>query len=383
MSLVDLTDEQLRARGSIKWTFAAADVLPAWVAEMDFALAEPISAALHDAVDRGDVGYPALDEATGVPEALATFAGERWGWSPDPASVVLTGDVMAGVRLALETLCEDAPVVVPTPAYMPFLDVVPLSGRQMVTIPLDPDADRATLDLDRVEAAFSDGARTLLLSNPHNPWGRAFTRAELEALRDVVARHGARVISDEIHAPLVLPGHTHIAYASLDGAAEHTTTLMSASKAWNVPGLKSAQLVAGSRADLRALRALPPVANHGSSPLGHVAARAAYREGLPWLSAVLQRLEANRALLVDLVAQELPGVRMRALEATYLAWLDARCTGLANPAGAALERGRVLVNDGATFGPGGQGHVRVNLATSPERVAEVVRRLTKAWGDPA
>jgi cysteine-S-conjugate beta-lyase len=381
MTIVDLTDEQLRARGSIKWAFAEPDVLPAWVAEMDFALAEPVTEALHDAVDRGDVGYPGLDADTGVPQALASFAKERWDWSLDPASVVLTGDVMAGVRLTLDALCEQAPVVVPTPAYMPFLDVVPLSGREMVAVPLSPDADAATLDLDAIDDALRAGARTVLLSNPHNPWGRAFSRAELEGLRDVVERHGARVVSDEIHGPLVLPGAVHVPYASLEGAGAHTTTVLSASKAWNVPGLKSAQLVPGSAADLRVLRGLPPVANHGSSPLGHAAAVAAYTLGVPWLDALVARLDANRALFRELVSTELPRVRMRPLEATYLAWLDARAYGLADPAALALQRGRVLVNDGRTFGAGGAGHVRVNIATSEERLREIVRRLATAWRD--
>ena len=379
MTLVDLTDEQLRSRGSIKWTFGPPDVLPAWVAEMDFALAEPVSHALHDAVDRGDVGYPALDRHTGVPDALAGFALERWGWSVGPESVVLTGDVMAGVHLALTALCDDAPVVVPTPAYPPFLDVVPLSGRRMQAVPLAPEADSATLDLDAVDGAFRAGARTILLCNPHNPWGRAFTREELEGLRDVVLRHGARVVSDEIHAPLVLPGSAHVPYASLEGTAAHTTTLLSASKAWNVPGLKSAQLVTGSEADLKVLRSLPPVANHGASPLGHVAARAAYSSGGPWLDGLVERLGSNNALFDELVATRLPRARRRPLEATYLAWLDARAYGHDNPSAVALERGRVLVNDGRTFGPGGAGHVRVNLATSPERVRETVRRLAEAW----
>jgi cystathionine beta-lyase len=286
---------------------------------------------------------------------------------------------MAGVHLALTTLCEDAPVVVPTPAYPPFLDVVPLAGREIVTLPLDPDAEVAALDLDRVDAALAAGARTVLLCNPSNPWGRAFSVAELEGLRDVVTRHGARVVADDIHAPLVLPGATHVPYASLPGAAEHTTTVLSASKAFNVPGLKCAQVVAGSVADLRALRSVPLVANHGTSPLGIAANLAAYTGGRPWLDALVERLAANRDSLEKLVAEELPGVRMRRLEATYLAWLDVRALGLDDPAEVARSRGRCIVNDGRTFGPGGDGHVRLNIATSPERLADAVRRLATAW----
>jgi cystathionine beta-lyase len=377
--IVDLSDQQLRAREGVKWAVAAPDVLPAWVAEMDFALAEPVARALHVALDRGAVGYGAPDRLNGVPEALSTFAKTRWDWSIDPGRVVLVGDVMGGVEVVLRTLCEPAPVVVPTPAYTPFLDVVPHTGRELVPVPLAPDDDHATLDLDAIDRALTAGARTLLLCNPHNPWGRAFTRAELDDLLAVVIRHGARVISDEIHAPLVLEGAGHVPFLTLDGAAELTTTVISAAKTWDIPGLKSAQVITGTEADRRTLRALPLVANHGSGPLGIVAARAAYLEGGPWLDALLVRLGDNRALFEALVSEQLPAARMRPLEATYLAWLDARAYGLGNPAKVALERGRVLVNEGRTFGPGGEGHVRVNLATSPERVAEIVHRLALAW----
>ena len=375
--LVDLTDDELRSRGGIKWNLPDDDVLAAWVAETDLAIAPVLTAALHEAVERGDVGYPPLDSGTPLPEALAEYALDAWRWSVDPADVVLVGDVMAGILLTLKTLCHDGPVVVPTPSYPPFLDVVPLAGRELVTVPLDPDAHEAVLDLDRIGAALSAGGGTVLLGNPHNPWGRAFTRAELEGLRDVVVRHGARVVSDDIHAPLVLPGATHTPYASLPGTADHVTTVISASKAWNVPGLKCAQVVAGSRADTAALRAVPHVANHGLSPLGVTANVAAYRHGRPWLDAFVARLAANRALFAELVAEHLPLARHRRLEATYLAWLDVRAYGVAEPATAALVHGRVMVNDGRTFGPGGEGHLRVNLATSGERLERVVLRVAE------
>lgn len=377
--IVDLSDTALRDSDRLKWGVADADVVSAWVAEMDFEIAPAVTAALADAVRRGITGYPTSDRLSGVPTALCGFAQRRWGWEFDSDSVVLAGDVMAGAALALRTLCEDAPVVVPTPAYPPFLDVASLAGRKMVAVPLSPDDQVAALDIDAIEAALRAGARTVLLCNPHNPWGRAFTRPELEALRDVVDHHGARVVSDEVHAQLVLSGADHVPYASLEGAAGHTTTLLAASKAWNLPGLKCAQLVTGSPADARALRALPLVANHGTSPLGLVAARAAYELGEPWLDALVARLSANRALFGSLMTAHVAGASMRPMEATYLAWVDARSYGLDNPAGAALERGRVLVNDGRTFGPGGQGHVRVNLATSPKRIEQIVDRLARAW----
>jgi cystathionine beta-lyase len=226
----------------------------------------------------------------------------------------------------------------------------------------------------------------VLLANPHNPTGRCFTRAELEGLRDVALRHGARVISDEIHAPLVLPGATHIPYATLEGTAEHLTTVFSASKAWNLPGLKCAQLIPGSSADAAALNAVPPVANHGISPLGIIATITAYTAGLSWLDGLVAELDARRGQLVGLLATHLPDrpdLLRNPPEGTYLAWLDARGTGFADPAVEALSRAKVMVNRGSTFGPAGfgqyDGFVRLNYATSAERLERVVKALADAW----
>jgi cystathionine beta-lyase len=370
------TEAELRASGCIKWGLAPPDVLPAWVAEMDFAVAEPITAALHEAVDAGTLGYGPADEATGLGEALAKFAAAQWDWTIDPGHVVLAGDVVDAISRVLSTLAEDAPVIVPTPAYPPFLAVVGHAGRRLVTTPIDPDAAKATHDLAAVERELRAGARTLVLCQPHTPWGRSFPREELEALRDLAEAHGALVISDEIHAPLTLPGATHVPYAVVASPGAPVVTVTSATKSWNVPGVKCAQIVCSSTEDAQRLRGYPM--HPGQSPLGTVASRAAYELGGPWLAELLDRLDANRALFAQLVAQRLPRARMRRLEATYLAFLDARAYGLASPGETALDRGRVWV-DHRPWGPGGEGHVRVNLATSPERVEEIVDRLATAW----
>ena len=380
----DVTDDELRAGGAVKWTLPAPGVLPAWVAEMDVRPCPAVQEALRDALDRGSYGYPAPDAATGLPDATAEFLLRRFGWRVEPHRVVLTGDVMAGVRLVLERVCEGAPVVVPVPSYPPFLDVVPLTGRQLVTVACvrgnGPDgAPRDVLDLDAIDAALARGARTVIISSPYNPLGRAFGRAELEGLRDVLVRRGARVISDEIHAPLVLPGATHIPYLSLDGTAEHATAVVGSSKAWNTPGLKCAQIVAGSAADLVALRGAPLVANHGVASLGIVAALAAYTRGEAWLDGVLAHLDRMRALLGTLLDRYLPHVSCPPLEATYLAWLDASATGLADPTRTALDAGRVMLFPGSHFGPGYEHFTRLNIATSAERLERVVSQLATAW----
>jgi cysteine-S-conjugate beta-lyase len=378
----DVTEADLRARADANWAAAPDGVLPGWVAEMDYAPCPAVVHAVNEVVRVGRFGYPSIAAVARMRSATADFARERYGWDIDPLQVIATGDVMDGVMLAISTLCDPGPVVVPTPAYPPFLEAVPAVGRELVTVPLDPDAERATLDLDRIESALRSGARTVLLCNPHNPWGRAWTATELEGLRDVVTRHAARVVSDEIHAPLVLPGAVHTPYGSLEGAADHTTTLLSASKAFNLPGLKCAQMVAGSAADAEVLRALPLMRNHALSPVGVEANIAAYREGGPWLDTALDHLAGNRDLFAVQLAERLPLARHRRLEATYLAWVDLRAYGFDRPEDVALERGRVMVRDGSDFGPGGEGHIRLNLATSRDRVVELVRRLGEAF-DPA
>jgi cystathionine beta-lyase len=378
----DVTERDLRERADINWAVAPDGVLPAWVAEMDYAACPAVTRAVAEAVRVGRFGYPSPPAVQRLRTATAGFAARRYGWDLEPALITPVGDVMDGVMLALETLCEEAPVVVPTPAYPPFLEAVPATGRALALVPLDPDADRATLDLAGIDAALRAGARTVLLCNPHNPWGRAWTADELGELRDLVRRHGARVVSDEIHAPLVLGERRHTPYATLEGTADHVTTLLSASKAFNIPGLKCAQIVAGTRADARALGRLPLVSNHGTSPLGIEANIAAYDEGGPWLDRAVAHLAGNVALFMDQLAERLPLARMRPMDATYLAWLDLRAYRHEDPAAVALERGQVMIRDGRDFGPGGAGHVRVNLATSRDRVLDLVARLGEAF-DPA
>jgi len=234
------------------------------------------------------------------------------------------------------------------------------------------------LDLDRLDDLFARGARTLLLTQPQNPLGHVHTRADLEAIRDVVVRHGARVISDEIHGPLVLPGATQVPYLALDGTTDHAVAVTAASKAFNTPGLRCAQIVTADPAVRDRLLAEPVCRNDSWSPLGEVAAIAAYTDGDAWLAALVERLGQQRDLLGSLLAEHLPLARMRPLQATYLAWLDLRDYGHDDPAALALDKGRLHVEAGHRYQPDLPGHVRVNIATSPERLTEIVRRLALA-----
>ncbi|MCW2796463.1 aminotransferase class I/II-fold pyridoxal phosphate-dependent enzyme [Nocardioides sp.] len=375
----DFTDAEARQALVLKWGTVDEDVLPAWVAEMDYALAPPVAAALADAVARGVTGYPAfLTGEGGLGDAYAGFALRQFGHQVDPGRVIPVVDVTAGVRVALDVLSEPGPMVLPLPAYHPQLDVAQLTGRERWDLPVAPDAGRATVDLAALDRLFALGARTLLLTQPHNPCGHVYTRAELEGIRDVVVRRGARVISDEIHAPLVLPGATHVPYLSLEGTADHAVAVVAASKAFNTPGLRCAQIVTADLATYQRLVDVPMARNDSWSSLGVVAAEAAYNHGDEWLAALVSRLDSLRSLLADLLAEHLPEARMRPLEATYLAWLDLRAYGHDDPTEVALERGRVLMSPGHIYHPDLPGHARLNFATSPERLTEIIRRVGSA-----
>jgi cystathionine beta-lyase len=374
----DYTDDEARRAILCKWGQVEPDVLPAWVAEMDYALAPVIEEALVEAVRTGITGYPSFDDGGELGTAYAGFAARQFGQEVDPDWVFPVVDVTAGVRIALDVLSEPGPMVMPVPAYAPQLDVAALTGRERVDLVVDPEAQRAEIDLDGLADLFRAGARTLLLTQPHNPWGRVFTRAELEGIRDVVVAHGARVISDEIHAPLVLPGAEHVSYLAIEGTADHAIALVAASKAFNTPGLKCAQFVVPDDDTRARLLGVEMARNDSWSSLGVVASVAAYTHGDAWLAALLERLDGQRALLAELLAEHLPQARMRPLEGTYLAWLDLRAYDHADPAAVALEKGRVRLAPGHDYHPGLDGHVRLNIATSPERLTRIIERVAGA-----
>ena len=374
----DLTDDEARVALPLKWGSTEEGVIPAWVAEMDYAVAPAITEALHEAVAGGVTGYPRQDMHGGqLGEAYAAFAGRHYGQVVNPGLVLPVVDVTAGVRLALDVLSEPGPVVLPLPAYHPFLAVPQVTGRERWDLPVDANAPRAMFDLDRLDRLFAEGAHTLVLINPHNPCGHVHTRAELEGIRDVVLRHGARVISDEVHAPLVLPGAMHVPYLSLEGTADHAVSVVAPSKAFNTQGHKCAQVVSADPKTHERLVDVPLARNESWSSLGVVVAVAAYRDGNEWLAALIERLARLRTLLAELLATHLPLARKRPLEATYLVWLDLRAYGHEDPA-AVARSGGVRTSPGHDFQPGLPGHVRLNIGTSPERLTEIVRRMGTA-----
>jgi cysteine-S-conjugate beta-lyase len=373
-----LTLDHLRRRTSMKWRTYPADVLPLWVAEMDVPLAAPVVRAVTEAMELGDTGYPA---GTAYAEALAGFAGRRWQWDGlDVRRTAVVPDVMLGVVEMLKLVTGPGdPVVVNPPVYPPFHQFVTPLDRRVVEAPLGPDL---RLDLGALEDAFrrcaAAGSRAAyLLCSPHNPTGTVHTAEELTAFAALAERYGVRVVADEIHAPVVSPAARFVPYLSVPGA-DRGLSLMSASKGGNLAGLKAAPAVAGPGAAADLAR-MPEEVGHGPSHVGVLAHTAALRDGTAWPDALRTGLDTNRWLLTTLLAERLPGVVHHQGEATFLAWLDCRALGLgADPAEVFLRRGRVAVNSGLPFGTGGAGHVRLNLATSPEVLTEAVHRMASA-----
>lgn len=375
LDALDLTT--LRRRTSTKWDLFPDDVLPLFVAETDFPLADPITRVLTAAIEIGDTGY--VPPKTAYPEAFAGFAARRWGWEVDPARVRTTCDVMMGVAEILRaTTRPGEKVIVTSPVYPPFFDVHDESKTEYVDVPLQRDGGEWTLDLDGIDRAFADGAVAILLCNPHNPTGTAHTPESLAELARIAERRGAAVISDEIHAPMAIPGRRPFTpfLTVSDEAAEVGIAVQSASKTFNLAGLKCAHFVTASDRGAAVVGRIPMEVEWRTGLFGIKAGIAGYTEGEPWLDALLARLAANQALLVDLLAEHVPGAAYTQGDAGFLAWVDFRGLGWGDdPAERILADARVALNPGPAFGTPGAGHARINFGTGPEILTEAVRRI--------
>ncbi|MBF0815635.1 aminotransferase class I/II-fold pyridoxal phosphate-dependent enzyme [Microbacterium paludicola] len=368
--------EELRRRSSSKWRTYPADILPLFVAETDFALAPAITRALAAAVERGDTGY--TPPRTGLPAAFAGFAERRFGWTIDQERVRTTCDVMMGVAELLRAVTEPGDrVIVTPPVYPPFFMVNEESRTEVERVPLLADENGWSLDLDGIDAAFARGAKAMLLCNPHNPTGTVHSREALAELARIAHRHGAWVISDEIHAPLTLPGATFTPFLdAAPEAAEVGFALTSASKAFNLAGLKCAFIITAADAPSRIVSDLPAEVEWRTSLFGVFANVAAFEESDEWLDALIARLDLNRFLLRDLLAEHVPGARYLPGQGGYLAWVDLSALGWGdNPAARIRKEAGVALHLGPLFGDEGRGHVRINFGTGPEILTEAVTRI--------
>jgi len=370
--------EVLRRHRGRKWSTHRSDVLPAWIADMDMLPAPIIRDALRMAIEEGDLGYGPTADRSGIGEVFSAWALHRWQWKVEAAAVRVMPDVVSGLSNCIEALTSRGDgVLVQTPIYPPILHCIANSGRRVVACA----SVGASIDFAALEAAISQSRpRLLILCNPHNPTGRCFTRAGLMRLAALAADYELDVVSDEIHADLVHPGHHHIPFASLSAqTASRTVTLNSASKAFNVAGLRCAVCVAQSAALRQQLSALPSQRWTTFSTLGVRAALAAWSEaGEAWLTACVEHLKQMRDHLVRRLSEELPAMRCMPPDAGYLAWLDCRELDLGDPAEFFLKRARVALSPGSEFGEPGHGFVRLNFATSQDILDRILDRMIKA-----
>jgi cystathionine beta-lyase len=352
-------------------------VLAVWVAEMDFGLAPAVSGALHEAIHLGLTGYPSpiLEQRTA--ESAVQFWSDRFGWSIEPDWVNSAPDVMTGLGRAAQHLTKPgAPVVVPSPVYYPFYATLKRFGREFIEVPSPVDeSGRFTLDIAGIDAALASGAGSIALCNPWNPTGRVLSESELGDVVEVARRHDAVIISDEIHSPIVYEGNHHTPIASLD--PDRVVTIAAASKAWNTPGLKCAQVVLTAEHHREVWGPVFPPEKVGVGTLGLIATAAAYSDGVEWFDDVLVQLHQARDLLATLVAERLPKARFSPPEGTYLAWVDMSAYGLNDPALDLLERARVAISGGRPFGGDSAQWIRINYATSPDVIEEVVERIAR------
>lgn len=382
MAGFELSEEALRTRRGTKWHHHPADVMPAWVADMDFAVAEPVQAAIARIVDQRDYGYPYRSGEESLTAAFVERMRDRFGWAVDPDLVQPVTECvqcMYGTALAFSEPGEG--IVLQTPIYPPFLGAVAKTERRLVENRLKDDGARYVLDIDGLRAAVDDTTRILMVCNPHNPTGRVFSRDELMALGNLAVERDLVILCDEIHADLLYPGGTHIPMATLGPEiAARTITITSATKSFNIAGLRCAVMHFGSAALRARFRARVPDSLMGQIGItGTDATVAAWREAQPWLDAVMEQLRSNRDYVAQFVAEEIPGIHHYRPEGTYLAWLDCRALDLPeSPYQFFLREAKVGLNDGATFGEAGKSCVRLNFATSETVLREVLARMANA-----
>ena len=368
---------QLRARKSTKWREYDSDVLPLPVAEMDYPIADPIISAVEEMMRRSDTGY--LGKFPELGEAFAGFALRRWGWQVDPESIRIATDVGVATIEILRTLGNAGdPVVVMPPVYPAFYNWAKEIHFPIVEVPLKRAGIEYSIDLAGLEREFAKGAKFFIISNPHNPLGRLFPESELREIADLAQRYNVIILSDEIHAPLTYHGERFTPFASVsDAARARVITLTSASKSWNLAGLKCSIFFTENPEIHERLEPLVKGIRHRASLIGAVAHVAAFSQADAWLDSAIATIEASASHLKELVAREWPTVVISQPQNSYLSWVDFSGTKLGeDPAVELLEKARVALSSGIPFGAGGAHHARLNFATSAEVLEEAVVRIT-------
>lgn len=367
----------LRERTSTKWRKYDQEILPMHIAEMDFEIADEIKNDLIKRVTKSDLGY--LGSIPELSMALRDFASIRWNWEINPELVSHATDVgVAAVEILRLIANPNDQVLINTPVYANFFAWIPEVGMKICDVPLLESSTGWSLDLEGIESAFRSGVKTYLLCNPHNPVGRVHSRAELTSIAELSKEYGVNVISDEIHAPLTFTDAQFTPYLSIPAATEYGYAITSASKAWNLAGLKAAVLVAGSNSAYSKISAMPVAVQSRTSLLGAFAMTTAYRHGVRWLDETITKLDENRWLVRDLLTQYLPGVGYRVPQSSYLAWLDLSNYGNNDSWHDFLVRhAQVAIVPGQDYGPRHTNYVRFNFGTYPEIIFDGISRIAK------
>lgn len=371
MSLPDL-----RKRKSVKWRQFPSDVLPLPVAEMDFPIAEPIKAALRDMIDRSDTGY--LGPFPEMFEAFASFSQSRWNWQVDVSQMRTATDVGVGTVEVLRTLMNRGDrVMLNSPVYDNMWRWVAEVGATLVDVPLIEESSGLTLNLSAIESEYKAGIKVHILCHPHNPVGAIFTRESLTLLAELAQRYGVYIISDEIHGPLVYQPREFTPFLAVsDAAREVGITITSASKGFNLAGLKCAVIITNSAAIKEKINSMPISVAFRASLFGAAAATAAFKDGASWLEGILTALNENRQLIRNIIDTQIPAIKYRVPDFGYLAWLDLSALNLGDdPSKVILERGKVALNGGHMYGPKHSQFVRFNFGTSPEIITEAFDRI--------
>lgn len=370
---------ELRKRKSVKWRQYPSDVLPLPVAEMDFPIAEPIKMALRDMIDRSDTGY--LGPFPEMFEAFASFAHDRWNWKADTSHMRIATDVGVGTVEVLRTLISPGEkVLLNSPVYDNMWRWVAEVKAELVDVPMIEDSQKYSLDLEALEKAYATGVKVHILCNPHNPVGTIFDRNTLAALAQLAKKYRVTIISDEIHAPLTFMASDFVPFLSVsDEAREVGITITSASKAFNLAGLKCAMIITGSDFLKEKINSMPISVAFRASLFGAVAATAALNEARDWLDGAIQTLDHNRKLLANLIETKIPAIGYRQPDFGYLAWLDLSKLGLGDdPCKTILERGKLAINTGSMYSPRHAQFGRFNFGTSDEIITEAVDRIINA-----
>ena len=379
MKLEALSLSEMRTHRSEKWRGFPPDVLPLFVAEMDFPLAKPIQDQLLQMITHSDMGY--LGSIPELGKAFAGFAKRRWNWDVNPEYVRLCTDVGVGMVEVLRVTTKPGDkVLINTPIYQNFFNWINETKVELVDIPFIKDGMNYSLDFEKIEQLYASGLKVHALCSPHNPLGRIYSRSELTWIADMAKKYGVTVISDEIHAPLTFPGEEFIPFLSVNqNAADVGICVSSASKAFNIAGLKSAIIVSQSPAMHDLLATMPMSVHFRSSILGAFAAVVAFKEGDEWLDAALSTIESNAHYLKTLLSTQIPAAKYEIPKCSYLAWVDVTDLNLGeDPANVFLEKGRVAFNAGKIYGPNSSQFIRINLATSESVLAEAVNRMVKS-----